>query len=268
MSLDGSDSANNSDSGSDDSNSTGSESGPVKTTEDENVVESESHPPKAKLGFKDWALKQLSTAKGYVAPPDLFNLPQTAASAIPSPPPTKKRKTNHDPSKPREMRGPLGEDFQLPTTSFARHVQYLASLSKGNQPISISRPQDVQDARLLLPIIAEEQQIMEAVLLNPVVIICGETGSGKTTQVPQFLYEAGYGNPDSGECFMVEFVSIFKWVQHRQSRHDRCHSTPSGSRNVHGVSCRIRAVPRLFQSLISDPLRRNCFVIYVHKVYD
>ena len=35
---------------------------------------------------------------------------------------------------------------------------------------------------------------MEAVIENDVVIICGETGSGKTTQVPQFLYEAGYAH--------------------------------------------------------------------------
>ena len=33
---------------------------------------------------------------------------------------------------------------------------------------------------------------METINENPVTIICGETGSGKTTQVPQFLYEAGY----------------------------------------------------------------------------
>jgi len=38
----------------------------------------------------------------------------------------------------------------------------------------------------------EEQIIMEAISENPIVIIHGETGSGKTTQVPQFLYEAGY----------------------------------------------------------------------------
>jgi len=34
--------------------------------------------------------------------------------------------------------------------------------------------------------------VLEAVHDHDVVIICGETGSGKTTQVPQFLYEAGY----------------------------------------------------------------------------
>ncbi len=35
---------------------------------------------------------------------------------------------------------------------------------------------------------------METISEHDVVILCGETGSGKTTQVPQFLYEAGYGS--------------------------------------------------------------------------
>ncbi|KHJ86809.1 helicase protein [Oesophagostomum dentatum] len=35
---------------------------------------------------------------------------------------------------------------------------------------------------------------METINENIVTVICGETGSGKTTQIPQFLYEAGYAN--------------------------------------------------------------------------
>ncbi|KAJ8763081.1 hypothetical protein K2173_023286 [Erythroxylum novogranatense] len=37
-------------------------------------------------------------------------------------------------------------------------------------------------------------EIMEAVNEDSTIIICGETGCGKTTQVPQFLYEAGFGS--------------------------------------------------------------------------
>lgn len=47
-----------------------------------------------------------------------------------------------------------------------------------------------------LPVVAEEQKIMEAIHNNDVVVVWGATGSGKTTQVPQFLFEAGYGAPD------------------------------------------------------------------------
>ena len=35
---------------------------------------------------------------------------------------------------------------------------------------------------------------MEKITENDIVVIVGATGSGKTTQVPQFLFEAGYGS--------------------------------------------------------------------------
>ncbi|CAB1322107.1 unnamed protein product [Coregonus sp. 'balchen'] len=60
--------------------------------------------------------------------------------------------------------------------------------------ISVDRLPEIQEARLRLPVLAEEQVIMEAVRENSFVVLCGETGSGKTTQVPQFLYEAGYAS--------------------------------------------------------------------------
>ncbi|XP_044050991.1 probable ATP-dependent RNA helicase DHX37 [Siniperca chuatsi] len=68
---------------------------------------------------------------------------------------------------------------------------------KPSQPaifVPVDRLPEIQEARLKLPVLAEEQVIMEAVRENPCVVICGETGSGKTTQVPQFLYEAGYAS--------------------------------------------------------------------------
>lgn len=58
--------------------------------------------------------------------------------------------------------------------------------------VSVDRKLSIQKARLKLPILAEEQQIMEKINESPVLILAGETGSGKTTQVPQFLYEAGF----------------------------------------------------------------------------
>lgn len=58
--------------------------------------------------------------------------------------------------------------------------------------IPVSRNEKIQESRLKLPILGEEQTIMEAIRENSIVLLAGETGSGKTTQVPQFLYEAGY----------------------------------------------------------------------------
>jgi ATP-dependent helicase HrpA len=44
-----------------------------------------------------------------------------------------------------------------------------------------------------LPICARREEIRRAIAQHPVVIVCGETGSGKTTQIPKILLEMGRG---------------------------------------------------------------------------
>ncbi|MGE3319405.1 MAG: ATP-dependent RNA helicase HrpA [Candidatus Berkiella sp.] len=44
-----------------------------------------------------------------------------------------------------------------------------------------------------LPIMAKKQEIIDALLYHQVIIVAGETGSGKTTQLPKFCIEAGFG---------------------------------------------------------------------------
>lgn len=44
-----------------------------------------------------------------------------------------------------------------------------------------------------LPIMAKKQEIIDALKLHQVIIVAGETGSGKTTQLPKFCLEAGLG---------------------------------------------------------------------------
>ena len=75
------------------------------------------------------------------------------------------------------------------------HKQENESQSKNKRNtkyVHVVRRDDIKQSRSKLPIISEEQIIMEKIYNNDIIIISGETGSGKTTQVPQFLYEAGY----------------------------------------------------------------------------
>ena len=46
-----------------------------------------------------------------------------------------------------------------------------------------------------LPIVFHEREIMESVETNLVTIVCGETGSGKSTQIPQFILNNHRANP-------------------------------------------------------------------------
>lgn len=52
----------------------------------------------------------------------------------------------------------------------------------------------ILESRAALPITSGKQAIIDAVRSSDTVVILGETGSGKTTQIPQFLFEAGFAS--------------------------------------------------------------------------
>ena len=93
----------------------------------------------------------------------------------------------------------------------------------GLRRVNVDRTDEVVASRNNLPITSEEHTVLEAVATNTVCIICGATGSGKTTQVPQFLYEAGYcsngliGNLKTDILFKKEEINASNYFKVRSS---------------------------------------------------
>lgn len=63
----------------------------------------------------------------------------------------------------------------------------LDSSKQERNVVPVYRPTEVESQRENLPIVMMEQEIMEKIKHYNSVIICGETGCGKTTQVPQVI---------------------------------------------------------------------------------
>lgn len=63
--------------------------------------------------------------------------------------------------------------------------------------------QAILQERELLPVKKFESEILEAISQNPVVIVRGATGCGKTTQVPQFILDDFIQNDRAAECNIV-----------------------------------------------------------------
>ncbi|KAH8682955.1 P-loop containing nucleoside triphosphate hydrolase protein [Tricladium varicosporioides] len=147
-------------------------------SEDSGEGEDISQKKERSSAFKAWANQQLNEALGYQPVSNIANATET-----PKIPGFKSRAQEQEPL-PLELQ---------PTTNTTRKAY----------SVTVKRPEDIQTARLQLPVVAEEQKIMEAVHNNNLVVVYGATGSGKTTQVPQFLFEAGYGSPNSETPGMI-----------------------------------------------------------------
>ncbi|KAL7690424.1 putative RWD domain, RNA helicase HrpA, Helicase superfamily, ATP-binding protein [Plasmopara halstedii] len=63
--------------------------------------------------------------------------------------------------------------------------------------------QQMLAARAKLPASKEESQVIKCVKENQVVLICGATGCGKTTQIPQYILDEYINRGAGGECNIV-----------------------------------------------------------------
>lgn len=128
--------------------------------------------------FKAWANQQRNEALGFQ--------------------PTEAVTSTFELSKPENFVPRAPEQDPLPM-----ELQQTQHTERKAYSVTVERTAEIQEARMKLPVVSEEQRLMEFIHNNDIVVVCGATGSGKTTQVPQFLYEAGYGSSNSETPGMV-----------------------------------------------------------------
>lgn len=94
--------------------------------------------------------------------------------------------------------------------------QYGKSLFKKSEAVSdFAKSKSMKEQREYLPIYSVRAELLTIIRDNRVVIIVGETGSGKTTQLTQYLHEDGYASYGLIGCTQprrVAAVSVAKRV--------------------------------------------------------
>nr|XP_039250693.1 pre-mRNA-splicing factor ATP-dependent RNA helicase PRP16-like [Styela clava] len=115
----------------------------------------------------------------------------------------KKKDDGEDPSESEES------DFKS-QQRFANHMN-----EKNEAMSEFAKSKTMLEQRQYLPIYAIKEEILGIIRENNIVIIVGETGSGKTTQLTQYLHEAGYSSHGAIACTQprrVAAMSVAKRV--------------------------------------------------------
>ena len=99
----------------------------------------------------------------------------------------------------------LSYSFEQPSTFFSHpkptrltsspHRSFSTQAKKAEE--ALSAKEAMAKDRASLPIYPYREDLIQAVEDHQVVVIVGETGSGKTTQIPQYMWEAGFAKGDS-----------------------------------------------------------------------
>ncbi|KAM9263926.1 putative ATP-dependent RNA helicase DHX34 [Morus bassanus] len=109
------------------------------------------------------------------------------------------------------LRGRRG-DSGVPRERLSEFRAALLHYLDFTQKQSFAKLAKLQRERAALPISQYRERLLRAVAQNQVVVIAGDTGCGKSTQVPQFLLAAGYSRVACTQPRRIACVSLAKRV--------------------------------------------------------
>ncbi|KAH7316037.1 hypothetical protein KP509_21G075900 [Ceratopteris richardii] len=107
----------------------------------------------------------------------------------------------------------VGEDGEV---DFKGNVKFAEHLKEKGEAVSeFAKTKSIAEQRQYLPIFSVRDELLQVVRENQVVVVVGETGSGKTTQLTQYLHEDGlstYGMIGCTQPRRVAAMSVAKRV--------------------------------------------------------
>ena len=108
---------------------------------------------------------------------------------------TTREKEQHEVKKETEIKQEKVEEEDEEKQNFMEDSQYseaMKNMNSKNQAVSaFAKNRTIKEQREYLPIYQVREALLKVVRENQIVVIVGETGSGKTTQMTQYLAEAG-----------------------------------------------------------------------------
>lgn len=105
--------------------------------------------------------------------------------------------------------------------SMKSNSKFESHMKKNDGASNFSQTKTLREQREYLPAFAVREDLLRVIRDNQVVIVVGETGSGKTTQLTQFLHEDGYGRIGMIGCTQPRRVAAMS-VAKRVSEEMEC----------------------------------------------
>ncbi|CAG0902968.1 unnamed protein product, partial [Darwinula stevensoni] len=107
-------------------------------------------------------------------------------------------------------------------TNYKEKQKYADHMKEKGEAVSeFAKRRTLHEQRQYLPVFAVRQELLTVVRENNVVVVVGETGSGKTTQLAQYLHEEGYSKYGMIGCTQPRRVAAMS-VAKRVSEEMNC----------------------------------------------